>query len=232
MVEQKKKPSVLIAIFTLNERDGWCAPGIVNFVAAMGQYGGALGLNIVAGMKPIDYARNCFAKDFLDSNFDWLLMIDNDMAPPLDLLTMLDRAEDHMRILVPKFYGMKPNSFTLALGWRLLRDEPLIHTAGRSEWRELAFAGTGVMFVHRSVLQKIAQPWFRFSYDSIGMITKPEDASFCLKAREAGFSTWGNVNFEADHFKTVSLSALAKLFERSGARPVSAPLPESFKAGG
>jgi len=37
-----------------------------------------------------------------------------------------------------------------------------------------------------------------------------EDVNFFQKARRLGFSAWGNQEFEADHFKTVSLSALAR----------------------
>lgn len=215
---------MFVAIFTMSERGGWLAPGIGLFLAALGNAaaGRALSLKIVTDTKPIDYARNCVVKEFLASGFDWLLMIDNDMAPPLNLFEMLERAGSQMQILVPKFYrhvevvrradSVVADAHTasgetgVALCW-----QPLAVGLGKNEWCELASAGTGVMFVHRRVLEQLGnQAWFRFTYDNLGMIVEGEDVGFCKKARRVGFSTWGNQQFEADHFKTVGLSALAR----------------------
>jgi hypothetical protein len=219
------KPSVFIAIFTMGERNGWLAPGIGLFLAAVGNAaaGRALSLKIVTDTKPIDYARNCVAKEFLASGFDWLLMIDNDMAPPLNLFEMLDRSGSQMQILVPKFYRQveavrrvadsaiadahtSTGEGGIALCW-----QPRAEGLGQQEWCELASAGTGVMFVRRRVFEQLGnEPWFRFTYDNYGQIVEGEDEGFCKKARRVGFSTWGNQQFEADHYKSFSLSALAR----------------------
>src|SRR5881409_3031502 len=47
-------------------------------------------------------------------------------------------------------------------------------------------------------------------YGDDGVMVNSEDVNFFQKARRLGFSAWGNQEFEADHFKTVSLSALAR----------------------
>jgi hypothetical protein len=46
------------------------------------------------------------ANKFLDSGCDWLLMLDNDMIPPLNLLDMIDGADERMDILVPQFFAV------------------------------------------------------------------------------------------------------------------------------
>jgi len=152
-------------------------------------------------------------KEFLASGFDWLLMIDNDMRPPHNLLDMLDRAGSGMNILVPKFFVFslqvkhcaRNPRLPLTLMWNCLTPPD------KREWCELDSAGTGVMFIHRHVFERLGNaPPFRFRYDESGMILEGEDLVFCHKARAAGFSIWGNQAFEADHFKTVSLSALAQ----------------------
>jgi hypothetical protein len=218
MINGKQKASVFIAIFTLDERDGWMAPGMAQFLAAMSVVAKerAVSLQIKQNTKPIDWARNHIVQDFLASGFEWLLMVDNDMNPPPNLIDMVDRADGRMDILVPKFYAVKdravalPGSegpgLALILGWQCFASG-----LGKNEWCEIAWAGTGVMFIHRRVFDGLGrQPWFRFAYDDYGMMMNSEDVNFCQKARKAGFTIWGNQRFEADHYKTVPLSRLAQ----------------------
>jgi hypothetical protein len=226
MQNEKKKASVFIAIFTLDERDGWMAPGMAQFLAAMSVVAKerAVCLQVKQNTKPIDWARNHIVQDFLASGFEWLLMIDNDMKPPANLIDMVDRAERHMDILVPKFYAIKDAAvvlprgkeeagLALILGWQCFYGTEIFRGEflGKNEWCEIAWSGTGVMFIHRRVFEGLGrQPWFRFTYDDYGMMVNSEDVSFCQKARKAGFTIWGNQQFEADHYKTVPLSRLVQ----------------------
>jgi hypothetical protein len=142
MQPEKSKASVFIAIFAGNERDGWLCPAMAVFIVSLTrQKARALCLQVPA-LKPIDYARNSIVKDFLASDFEWLLMIDNDMAPPLNLLDMVDLAEGGMDILVPKFPGildrvvMSTPGIGIHLGWQLFAGG-----LGKNEWCEIAWAG-------------------------------------------------------------------------------------------
>jgi GT2 family glycosyltransferase len=206
-----RKASVFLALFTTNERNGWLAPGLAQFLAALSNVAKerAVTLHLSAAMKPIDYARNCVVKEFLASRFDWLLSVSNDIAPPPNLIEMVDRADEEMRILVPKFWILvngPMGNLRIAPGW-----EVLAGTHEKRGWCELSWAATEVMFIHRSVFERLGnQPWFRTTYDPDGRISNTEDIVFCQKARQAGFSVWGNPHFEADHFKTLSLSAVAR----------------------
>jgi len=192
----------------MSERHGWLHPSIAEFIVGLTSQKRGLSLHLRNDHQPIDYARNCAVKDFLASNSEWSLSIDNDMAPPMNLLDMLDRAGERMDVLVPKFFRgeQAPNGGTvLHLCW-----EPLAEL-GKNEWCELACAGTGVMFVHRRVFERLGnRGWFRFAYGADGQITNSEDVGFCQRARQAGFSVWGNQQFEADHCKTFSMSRLAR----------------------
>jgi hypothetical protein len=77
------------------------------------------------------------------------------------------------------------------------------------------------MFVHRRVFEGMGnEGWFRFVYDADGMMLNSEDVNFCQKARKAGFRIYGNQQYEADHFKTVSLCALVR-----GVKVVTPNLP-------
>ena len=67
------------------------------------------------------------------------------------------------------------------------------------------------MFVRRRVFERMgSEGWFRFAYDADGKIKTAEDIAFCQKARSLGFSVWANQRFEANHYKTVPLSTLAR----------------------
>ena len=224
MTNQKQKASVFVALFTMNERDGWLSPGLAQFFAALSHVAKdrRVMVHLSACKKPIDHARNLVVKEFLASGCDWLLMVDNDMVPPLNLFEMIDRAAGHMDILVPKFFMLAPAfgprtsealtkhaqnpRLPLFLCWQTLNIR-----LDEREWTELAWAGTGVMFIRRRVFGPLGNcGWFKFVTDADGAWIFPEDFEFCRRAREAGFSVWGNQRFEADHFHTVSLSALAQ----------------------
>src|SRR5712671_1244203 len=184
----KQNSSVFVAIFTQNERDGWIAPGMIGFIVGLSSTGRKVQLQVRDNVKPIDYARNVAVKDFLASDAQWLLMIDNDMGPQPNLLDMLDRAKERMKILVPKFFLLAPclakyshhPKLPLSFGW-----QPLNKMPKENEWSELAWSGTGTMFVHRSVFERMgSEGWFRFSYDANGAMLNSEDVSFCQKARK------------------------------------------------
>jgi hypothetical protein len=210
-----KKLSVFIALLTLGEREGWLHPSIAQFLVALTQQKGRqISLNIRTDTKPHDYARNLVVKDFLATGYDLLLMMDNDMGPPPNLLDMLDRAEDHMDIFVPKFYRSPDLHSWLAtsgMHMRVCVESVAPEGLGENEWCELVCAGTGIMFVRRRVFERMGnEGWFRFVYDANGKIVTAEDIGFCQKARKLGFSIWVNQLFEANHYKTVPLSAVAR----------------------
>src|SRR6266852_3439479 len=177
MPDQKQKPSVFISIFTLDERDGWLCRGLAQFLAAMSIAAKerAVCLQLSANVKPIDWARNKVVKDFLASGCEWLLMVDSDMAPPPNLLDMIDRAEPRMDVLVPRFYALmsdvvaanSPQTIANQPGLRLLHGwQTFAGGPGQNEWSEIAWAGTGTMFVHRRVFEGLGDHgWFRFVYD-------------------------------------------------------------------
>jgi hypothetical protein len=212
-----KKESVLVVTFSTKERCGWPCPGLSNFMAGVAVKA-ARGEREIRTLRlenyvPHDTARNFAAKSFRETGLDWLVMIDNDMEPQSNLLDMLDRADDRMDVIVPRFFAITNDKnggmISLNLGW-LLRDGETVPNPN-TEWIEIEKAGTGVMAVRKSVFHRLKRPYFQFSYDADGISTSGEDVYFCAKARAAGLRIWGNNYFEADHFHTISLSLLARI---------------------
>lgn len=205
-MSEKKKPSVFIATFAMLERGGWYCPQLVSFLLTAQSRSAADGRRSVQlqirNCRPIDAARNFTANEFLKSGLDWLVMSDNDMAPPLGIFKMIDEADTRMDIVVPRFYSVTDDG--LRLIWAPLPTENIDSGA---EWIELSEAGTGVMAIRRRVFERLGKPYFKTIFNEEDRrIIKGEDWNFCEKARAAGFRLFGNVRFSADHFRTVGLN--------------------------
>jgi hypothetical protein len=171
-----KKNSVLVAVLCTAERDGWLSPHLLSFL--MRPNGGIqrdVQLQLMHNIRPVDAARNAIADDLLRSDCEWLLMVDNDQVPPMNLLEMLDTAGDHMDILVPRFYvtgtvqqGQRVPRLEPVLGWQPLNGKPV---EPGTEWTELSAASSGTMFVRRTAFEKLAKPFFRFLYGQNGRVS-------------------------------------------------------------
>jgi hypothetical protein len=91
-----RKASVFVAIFSGTERHNWLCPEFAQFFAALTLEQRAVTVHTQHETRPIDYARNLAVRAFLASGLDWLLMADNDMGLPSNLLKLLDWAEMRM----------------------------------------------------------------------------------------------------------------------------------------
>src|SRR5689334_1110967 len=138
MSEEKRKASVFIAVLTQAEREGWYSPQLVTFLAAVKiVHDRNVQVTFQHDARPFDYARNLAAAAFLASGLDWLLMVDNDMAPPRNLLDLLDHVDERIDIAVPLFYTMGDAGIKLC--WKLKPDCP----TATGEWTEIEGAGSG-----------------------------------------------------------------------------------------
>jgi hypothetical protein len=207
-MDSTAKQSVFVATFSTEERGGWFCPGLVNFLlnasALSITQGRQVGYKNIYNHRPIDSARNFAAREFLKTPAEWLLMLDNDIAPPLNLLDLADSADERMDIVTPLCvcnYGTELN-FACNVNADLERSDP---------WFETNFAGTGVMFVRRRVFEKITPPWFRTTYSQEGIMAGHEDEFFCRRAAKGRFRIWVNPEFDCNHFRTVNLSTMFEL---------------------
>jgi GT2 family glycosyltransferase len=209
------KASVFVAIFSGSERDGWINPALAKFLIALSHHAQErkVTANICCDPQPIDYKRNFIAGEFLKSDCEWLLQVDNDQSVPMDILRMLDWAPHDAHIVVPmnfKAASLPNGGVAVQPVW-----EPLGAPTNEA-WQELRACGTGVMAVRREAFERIGTegPWFRFEYDDFGKVTKAEDIGFCESARAVGCRIVGNKSFVVEHYKTVSLASLAPQAKR------------------
>ena len=153
--------------------------------------------------------RNRIVRNFLKSDAEWLMTIDSDVSPSLDILDIL---EHNKKVIAPinfvwKSWGLAPLLSTKAEGKGYIVTDPEKANAPE-QLVEVDGTGTTCLFIHREVLEKMESPWFMFGYDKEGKINLGEDYSFCQKAKELGYGIWIDKKFVTNHFKSTSLKSV------------------------
>jgi GT2 family glycosyltransferase len=153
------------------------------------EYGGTLGM-----------ARNALVVQFLQTDAQWLVMIDDDHAIDPQFLrrwlykheTKINEPLNHPIMaslyllrgapFAPTLYGVgDPSSLEHRYDHFSLYDFPTSGVVDRTrDGRSICAAGASGMFVRRDVYEKIPPPWYRL--DEIG-----EDFYFCEKVQKVGF---------------------------------------------
>jgi len=166
-------------------------------------------IDIVPGY-PVDRVRNLISKRFLESDAEYLLMIDDDVVPPAGVLDMARHGKDVVAGLCYAFIpqrGYYAAAYTPpGEGGRYGRVGIGREIEGRG-LLEIGLAGSACLMVHRRVLERLDPPYFRTELDDEGTyIADSEDFSFCRRAREAGFSLWLDTAQVCSHFKALDMS--------------------------
>ena len=61
------------------------------------------------------------------------------------------------------------------------------------------------MLIHRDVFSKIDQPYFKFVYDSQGLLKNGEDFDFCERIQKAGIKVYAYCDMVQTHFIEVAV---------------------------
>lgn len=211
------KPSVLINVLCGHERGDWINPGLVNrlFEAISDSLTKrALSCSLTCGVKPVDRARNQIVQQFMMTDATWLVMVDSDIYPPPHFMNVIAAAEEDGRLVVGlpcPIIGESPTGVR----------SPMFNVGHKTEnphcsallthlpngWTAVDYIGTGLIAIHRRVLETVPRPWFEFKPQKVedNFPKMGEDFTFCHKAREAGFQVWTHGSFVCDHLHTYSL---------------------------
>jgi hypothetical protein len=158
-----------------------------------------------------DFARNAHVEDFLKSGADILFFLDSDVVPPNDLFDLVLDHEKWSLAGAPYPVFMTPAGV----------DRPqLVFTAykGRAghglgaadipkEGKEFIDGlATGCMFIKREVFDKLAKPYFEFTYEAESRkMVEGEDLGFCRKVNDQGFKFYVDFSKVCKHYKNVCL---------------------------
>lgn len=225
---------IVFGVLSKYEREGWIHPSILQFFCELPFLTGfAHRMVPIHAFIPAASGRNVFCKQLRDSEADWLCMIDNDMALPLDLLKVLEGAPADADIIVPRFYMWDQSKLDLKLCWGIGELATTGEVDGlRPGFHELTKCGTGVIFIRPRVLKGLDYPYFVYQFNPDGGLAATEDIPFILRAREKGFKVYGNTEVEVGHYHSVELGSMWEWYEKILDRNKQAALDSRQKDSG
>ena len=148
---------------------------------------------------PASSTRNKIAKLFLQSNADFLVMLDDDQWPLLPPRQFLDYVLLDYDVLGFPYPSLRINAAD-PIPWY-----PSPPTALGAQ--EVDAVGTGAIIIARRVLAAIPQP-FTDVFDADGIFSEGEDLSFCRRAREHGFTIHCAFDKPVAHVKPANMLLL------------------------
>src|SRR4030042_4316137 len=131
--------------------------------------------------KPISNNRNTIVQKFLSTECEYLMMVDDDIIPPPNILRLVDFDKDIITPLMftkqrgellPIFLTRKPDG--------IYDVDDYLNKTGLCECDA---TGTGCIIIKRKVLEDLKYP-FRNKYDIDGVKTLGLDLNFCQRAKE------------------------------------------------
>lgn len=161
----------------------------------------------------VDVVRNRIVAGFLVSDAEFLLMIDDDMVPPENLLEM---SEHDCDIVGSLYYAWEKGSGPFVAAYYQKESgqywRPGLGEVEHSGLHEVALVGSGCLLIHRRVLQELPQPWFQFEISDDGQkVLTPEDFLFCQRATQHGFKVFLDTDRICGHIKRVDLRDVASM---------------------
>lgn len=161
-------------------------------------------------------ARNAVCREFLSTQYEWLLFVDADMQfPPNSLDLLMEGADKDIRPVMGGLCFAKQEGLLFPTIYRL-NDEQTQFMPAVSYPRGKAFMvdGTGAAFllIHRTALETLLAlmpnhpaPWFQETIDWDPVTEqwreRGEDLTFCLRLRKADIPVWIDARVRIDHVK-------------------------------
>lgn len=176
-------------------------------------------LDFILNDSLVSRARNTLAARFLESDYNWLLFLDNDLLfEPKHVARLWLHATKEDRKLVVGLYAMKKLAPRFVCNW--LDNE----TPDKNGAVKVTEGGTGFMAIHRSVFETMRErmPEIAYSTDSnhagggmrtewdffgVGPYKYPnglvrylsEDWMFCQRWRDLGGDVWADTQIQLRH---------------------------------
>lgn len=159
--------------------------------------------------RPVTVARNEIITTFLETDYEFLFMIDSDQTAVANILdlSLLDKDVIGALCYMNKDDVITPSLMRrVAEGYTLISDKiPLGNVV------EVDATGTGCIMIHRRVLEAVPPPWFEYEFTDEGLLAKGDDFIFCDKVKEYGFNIYVHTGVLSPHFQTVDISKYAKV---------------------
>ncbi len=171
----------------------------------------------IFGGQPVELARNNLVKRFLETDCEYILMVDDDIVPPRDILDMARHGKD---IVAGLCYAFNPRTGIFPVAYEKVEKGHFrgnLDLIGRDSevenkgLKKVYLVGSGCILISRRVFDRIEEPYFRFIYnDEVTKIEDSEDFDFCRRAVSAGFEVYIDTDRVCGHKKSVDLKAMMK----------------------
>lgn len=160
----------------------------------------------------VDYNRNTIVKNFLDTECEWLLMMDEDNVPlknPLELIT------ENKDIIICPTLMFKTTSGKPAINYNVFMKngrmwKNIWMTDPKVKAHQVDAGGTGCILIHRRVLENLEAP-FKSKLNKQGFRDVGSDLYFCQRAKKKGYEVWVYWDYACSHYKEIDLNDVARL---------------------
>lgn len=164
------------------------------------------------GHLSVAAVRNRICEDFLASGCETLLMLDDDVTPAGNTVSILDGLAiyDVVAAAVPVWREQDAAPSFAAFG---ANQQPIVPDPSVLGPTAVAFVGTGCIAIRRRVIELLSEvnegSVFRVEVRNGREVS--EDVIFCEQARDCAFAVACDFRVRCDHTMKVSLRRVAKL---------------------
>lgn len=196
--------------------DGMFAESLVNTVIKLKSVLPIIGFARAQGIQ-IAKQRQSMVNAWLDSDVDWMLWVDSDVAiTPEIVLGLWETAhKNNLKLLSGVYYTFwvpeatpVPVPVPTVFAFTENGSQP-IHPLPENQVIQADYIGLGLVLIHRSVVETLKEKFtdgvfFAEYHGPNGKFTS-EDAQFCAKLNEAGIPVLVHTGIIAQHMKRISV---------------------------
>ena len=160
--------------------------------------------------------RNTIVNTFLESDGDILVMVDDDVVPPLDILDHLLPIPDGYGVVAIPYPALQNTNFAFSVFDETPEGFRPKSWPYQDGWNQADAVGTGCVAIPRVALESLGKSPFRLE-DDPRMKVIGEDFIFSSDLRKAGYKIgfWWDANI-ADHISTSSMIHFLEATTRHG----------------
>ena len=222
------KPKVFISCCN---GTGWIRKDVMFAVMAMERDSRYRTTFIAPTKRPFVANLHYAVREFLKSDADFLLLVDDDNPPQNNPLELSDLDLDVVGLPTPVWHsdvkGDRPYYYNALVavyegaaikGFKPIQDSK--EGFKLSGLHEVDAVGTGCILIARRVLEKLMQlavgkpmatPFMR-TWDDTGAVVMGNDYAFCTRAKAAGFKVYAHFDYVCKHFNELEITDAVESF--------------------
>lgn len=172
--------------------------------------------------KPYENNLHHIIQDFIVSDCDYWLSMDDDNPPTRNPLDLVELDKDIIGLPTPVWHftdkqGERPIYWN-GYDYREANDAYAEHMP-REGLQRVNAIGTGCFLIAKRVFEHPALQCGAFTrkLHPDGTVHKGNDISFCERVRDAGFEIWCHYGYPCNHFNELDLNSVSKAMINMGA---------------